>query len=104
MVGFQPQLLFEKNNCAKLGGIIFDVKSVVFTLNNGMASRYTNIVDSDLGLVASSQLELSLLRGKSESTILVYRDAMPLLSVKPTDFTSKIIPPSLAQLFFSKIS
>jgi hypothetical protein len=29
---------------------------------------------------------------------------MPLLSVKPTDFTSKIIPPSLAQLFFSKIS
>lgn len=61
MVSLQSQLVLEEDDRAELGRVVFNVEPILFTLDNGVAPTHTDIVDSNLTLVSSSQLELSLL-------------------------------------------
>lgn len=60
MLGLESQLVFQKDDRAELGGVIFYVEAVLLTLDDSMAPADTDVVDTHLTLVASSQLELRL--------------------------------------------
>lgn len=62
MMSLKPQLVFEENDGSELGSIIFDVETVLLTLDDSVAPAHTNIVDSHLTLMTSSQFEFTLLR------------------------------------------
>ena len=61
MLGLESQLVLEKNDGSKLRSIVFDVEAVRLTLDDGVTSGNTDVVNSHLTLVASSQFELILL-------------------------------------------
>ena len=61
MVSLQSELVLEQNDGAKLGGVVLDVEAVLLALDDCVASTHGNIVDPHLTLVASTELELSLL-------------------------------------------
>lgn len=61
MVSLQSELFLEQNDGAKLGGVVLDVEAVLLALDDCVAPTHGNIVDPHLTLVASTELELSLL-------------------------------------------
>jgi len=63
---FQPKFVFEENDGAELRSVVFDVETVGLALDNGMTTTHTNVVDPHLTLVASAQLEFSLVIGYSQ--------------------------------------
>jgi hypothetical protein len=54
VMSFESKLIFEKNDSSELGGVILDIETIRFTLNDSMASTNTDIVDSYLTLMTSS--------------------------------------------------
>lgn len=61
MVSLEPQLVLEEDNGTKFGRVVFNVESILFTLDDSVTSTHTDIVDSNLTLMSSTKLELSLL-------------------------------------------
>ena len=62
VVSLQSQLVLEQDNRAELGGIVFNVETILLTFDDGVTSGYTDVVDSHLRFVTTTKLELSLLR------------------------------------------
>ena len=62
MVGLQSELILQKDDCTKLGGIVLDVETILLALDDSVASTDTDIVDSHLGLMTTSKLEFGLIR------------------------------------------
>lgn len=63
MVSLQAELVLEKDDGTKLRGVVFDIKAVLLTLDDSMASTHTDVVDPNLGLMATTKFELGLLGG-----------------------------------------
>ena len=66
MLGLESKFLFEENNGSKFGGVVLDVKAVLLALDDSMTATDTNVIDSNLALVAPAQLELRLLWSDGE--------------------------------------
>ena len=62
MVSLQSQLVLKEHDGSELRGVVLDVEAILLALDDGVEARHTDVVDSDLRLVASSELELRLLR------------------------------------------
>lgn len=58
---FKSQFVFQKNDCSKFTSVVFNVKSVLFALNNSVTSTDTYIIDSNLTLMSSSEFKFTLL-------------------------------------------
>lgn len=54
MLSLESQLVFQKDDRAELGGVVFDVEAVLLTLDDSMAPTDTDVVDSHLTLVPST--------------------------------------------------
>ena len=65
-MSLKPQLVLEENDGSELRSVVFDVESVLLTLDDSVTSTNADIVDSDLRLVASSKFEFTLLWGDSK--------------------------------------
>jgi hypothetical protein len=61
MVSFESKFVLQKYNRSEFAVIVLNVESIWFTLDNRMATTNTNIVDSDLTLMTSTQFEIRLL-------------------------------------------
>ena len=57
MMCLESQLVLQENDCSKLGGVVFNVETVLLTLDDSVASTDRDIIYTHLRLVASSQLE-----------------------------------------------
>ena len=78
VLGLESQLLLEQNDGAELGGVVLDVEPVMLALDDGVTPTHTDVVDSHLAFVASSEFELRLVGGHCEQmdvtrSILVQR-------------------------------
>ena len=60
MVSLKSQLILEQDNSTELGSVVFDVEPILLAFDDSMAPAHTNIVDPDLALVSSSELEFVL--------------------------------------------
>ena len=54
MMCLESQLVLQENDCSKLGGVVFDVETVLLTLDDCVTSANTDVVDSNLTFVTSS--------------------------------------------------
>jgi hypothetical protein len=54
MMSLKSELVLEKNDGSKLGGVVLDVESILLALDDRMASANTDVIDSHLALVPSS--------------------------------------------------
>ena len=66
MLCLKPKFLFEEDDGSKFGSIVLNVEAILLTLDDCMTATDTNIVDSDLALVAPAKLELRLLGSDCE--------------------------------------
>jgi len=56
----ESELVLQKNDGSELRSIVLDVESVWFALDDGVTSAHTDVIDSHLTLVTSTELELAL--------------------------------------------
>ena len=47
-MSLESQLVLEQNDGAELGGIVFNVETILLAFNDGVTSTYTDIVDTHL--------------------------------------------------------
>jgi hypothetical protein len=66
MVLLEPERVFHEDNGAELAEVVFNIESVLATLDDRVDARDGDVVDPDFALVTSAQLELLLLRGNCE--------------------------------------
>ena len=66
VLGLESELLLEKDDCSKLGGVIFYIEAILFALDDCVTPTDADVIDPHLTLMASSELELRLLWGHSE--------------------------------------
>lgn len=60
MLGLKSKFLLQQYDGSKFGGIVFYIEAVLLTLDDGMTSTDTYVVDPNLALVAPSKFELRL--------------------------------------------
>jgi hypothetical protein len=66
MMSLESQLILEQNDGAELGGIVFNVETILLAFNDGVTSTYTDIVDTHLWFMTSTKFELSLFRSNGK--------------------------------------
>ena len=66
MGGLEAQLVLEQDDGPELASVVFNIKSILFALDDSVAPTHTDVVDPDLRLVAPSQLEFTLIVGDRE--------------------------------------
>lgn len=57
VMSLQSKLVFQKDDGAEFGSIVFDVEAVLLTLDDSVASTDRDIIYTHLRLMASSKLE-----------------------------------------------
>lgn len=66
VLSLQPKLLLQENNCTELGRVVLDVETILLAFDDSVTSTDTDIINSHLTLVASSEFELRLLRSHGQ--------------------------------------
>jgi hypothetical protein len=66
MLCSESQFVFEQDDGSKFGSVIFNVEAILFTLYDSVASGNTDVIDSDLTFMTSTQFEFGLILSYSQ--------------------------------------
>ena len=66
MMSLKSQLVLQQDDRAELRGVVFDVETILFALDDCVASTDTDIVDTHLTFMTSTKFELTLLGSHSK--------------------------------------